>query len=109
MTSTCTICPRACRISNIDGIVSGNNCNKGLDFILKLDNRREYTGTVAVRDCNRTRLPFKSSDRIEIELFPQIRNRLLDFQVKRPVYIGQIIYENILDTGIDLISTKNLV
>lgn len=109
MNSICTVCPKGCNISNINGNITGNQCTKGIDYILSMNSRREYTGTISVRSEERTRLPFKTDKEIDINLFGEIREEVSKIELEKPIYIGDIVYENILDTGVNLVSTKNLV
>ena len=81
----CINCPLGCRLTvAMDGEtilgVSGNTCMRGDSYA-----RRELT--------NPTRI---------------VTSTLKDVTAKAPVRIGDVIVENILGTGVDIVATKNV-
>lgn len=109
MNKICTVCPRSCKITVEKGIIFGNGCIKGEEFILTLNNSREYTGTIRLSGQNRIRIPFKTDGEIELELFQILGQEVDKLEVVKPIYIGDVIYENILGTGVNLVATKTVL
>ena len=53
-------------------------------------------------------MPVKSSEEIEVEKFIEISKAISRIYVGIPVSVGDVICKNILNTGIDIIATKNI-
>ena len=53
-------------------------------------------------------LPVKSSKPLAKDKLIEVVKALKDIKVKSPIKMNEVIVENILDTGIDIISTREM-
>ncbi len=105
----CTQCPNGCRISLKD--FSGGRCDKGADFARReLENPvRILTSTVKVggREEGKT-VSVRTEDPIPRSLLIKGMELVNSLEVQAPVAVGDIIYENFLNTATNLISTGEI-
>ncbi|HIE34557.1 MAG TPA: DUF1667 domain-containing protein [Candidatus Altiarchaeales archaeon] len=111
----CIICPNGCEIEvkyekKEIGSISGNICEKGEAYVRQelFSPERGLTTTVVVRNGTVPLVSVKTSKPIPKEKIFQVMNRLAGIEVDAPVKIGDIIIKNILETGADLVATKNV-
>jgi CxxC motif-containing protein len=113
-TLTCIVCPNGCRLSveKVQGewIVQGNLCPKGKDFAID-----EMTSPMR-SICTTVRTIYKDIPRLAVrtdreipksEIF-SIMEEINKINLQRRVYNGDIIIENILNTGANIIATSNM-
>lgn len=68
-----------------------------------------FTSLVRIKGDNKHRvISIKSSKEVEIELFVEFSKVLGRIYVSIPISIGDIICRNILNTGVDIICTRNV-
>ena len=116
MPMTCIVCPQGCKLTlriNEDTNeieVFNNRCNRGLEYAKKeLTNPTRYlTATVGIKNGLHSRLPVKSSTEIPKQLNFEMMKLINKIEVVAPVKLGQIIIENILNTGINIIATRDM-
>lgn len=112
---TCIVCPRGCRmtVNNIDGqyIVEGNSCIRGSKYgIDEVTNpRRVITSTVRLNGSYLNMLPVKTAGSIPKDMMFDIMKVLAEITVTTPVNVGDVIVKNVLDTGVDIVSTKTMM
>lgn len=111
---TCIECPRSCVLAiDIENCrlvkVTGEKCPKGKDYaVSEVENpRRILTSTVSSRGLNLKMVPVRTDrpipkDRI-LEAAAEVRKMKLD----RPVKAGEVIAENFLGFGVNLIVTRD--
>ena len=110
---TCIRCPIGCQLTvTVAGdsvTVAGNTCPRGAKYA-----RQECTMPVrmltAVVPVDEVSLPLsvKTSLPIPKNLIPAVVELLGSISVSAPVQIGDILIRNILDTGADIIATRNI-
>lgn len=114
-TSICTECNKNCVLDiyinkeNID--ILGNECDKGLSYIEKIDyeNKKIFTTIVRIKGSeNHNVLPVKSSNVIDKSLWIECSKALSRLYVGPPVKLGDIICKNILNTGVDILSCRTI-
>ena len=109
---TCIVCPMGCTLiteKNGDEIkVTGNGCPRGERYAISELTAPVRTLTTVVKTDSDTMLSVKSAKPLPKDLIIPASFALASTVVKLPVKIGDIIYENILDSGIDIVATKNL-
>ena len=72
-------------------------------------NKDVFTSLVRIKgNPNRKVVSVKRSDTIEKELWIEFSKVLSRIYISTPVHIGDIICKNIMNTGIDIICTKNI-
>ena len=114
-TFTCIVCPNGCEIdAEYEGTnvlsVTGNLCPKGKAYVTQelIDPRRTIASSVHVTGGS---LPLASvrlnrpvpKERI-FDVMAEIRRQTL----KAPVRIGDVVIENVLGLGSDVVITKNV-
>ena len=112
---TCIVCPVGCSlvVDICDGEykVSGNTCKRGIKYAKdELKNpKRMITTTVRVNDENIKLLPVKTRQSIPKEMIFEIMEELDKVIVNKNTNVGDVIVENILNTGVDIISSKTIM
>ena len=109
----CIVCPRGCHLHVDDEngyTVTGNNCPRGAEYGSKeLQNPvRTVTSTVKIEGAMYRRCPVRTSQAIPKGLMMDIMKEIESITVTSPVKRGQVIIENLLGTGADLIVTKDM-
>lgn len=116
-TITCTICPIGCSIeisrdgSSASGYsVKGNSCKRGEGYaITEITNPvRILTSTVRLRDACLKRLPVRTDKPIPKELIFACMKEINSVEVDSPIALGDVIIENILSTGANVISSRSV-
>ncbi len=111
----CTVCPVGCEIhvfgkNKENLVVEGNKCKRGKAYSIDevLMPKRVLTSTVAVRGGKVKRLPVKSKEGIAKEKLFDAMEIINKTTVSAPVVMGEVIISDILGTGIDIISSRNI-
>jgi CxxC motif-containing protein len=108
----CISCPLGCHLS-VDTeklTVTGNSCKRGESYgIDEVKNPvRVITTTVKVEGALHPVLPVKTKAPIPKALNFKCIEELNKITLKAPVKMGDLVVENILNTGVDVIATRNL-
>ncbi len=109
----CIVCPRGCHLKvdeNNDYSVSGNNCPKGAEYgHRELTNpTRVLTSIVRIKDASITCCPVKTNKPIPKAMIMDVMGTLKNIELTSPVKIGDVVIENVCNTGADWIVTRNL-
>lgn len=111
----CIICPNGCEIEaefDEKGIqkLEGNLCEKGEEYVRKeiLSPERGLTTSVRVRNGSLPLVSVKTSKPIPKERVMDAMEEVAKLKVPAPVKVGDILLEDILGTGADLVATKNV-
>ena len=111
----CIGCPLGCNLTvEMDGgqvvSVNGNTCKRGDDYARKelTDPRRIVTSTVPVAEGNLPVVSVKTASDIPKGKIRECLCALKGVTLTAPVQIGDVIVENVADTGVDVIATKNV-
>lgn len=110
----CIGCPLGCNlIVKVDGeeiLVSGNTCPNGEKYAKEeISNpARIITSTVEVKNGELTRVSCKSQRAIPKDKIFDVMKEIRKKEVVAPVKIGDILIENVCDTDINIIATKNI-
>lgn len=109
----CIGCPLGCNLTvEMDGeqvvSVSGNTCKRGDDYARKelTDPRRIVTSTVSVAGGNLPVVSVKTASDIPKGKIRECLCALKGVTLTAPVQIGDVIVENVADTGVDVVATK---
>jgi len=111
---TCIVCPRGCLIQLVeeDGkfTCSGNQCKRGEVYAIQevTEPRRMFTTTVEIQGSKLKRCPVVSSSAIKKEDIFRIRDVLDTLIIQAPVNVNDVIVENILETGINIIASRSI-
>jgi CxxC motif-containing protein len=114
----CTNCPMGCSITltideKNDKVIKfvGNKCKQGEKYaIAEYKNPvRVLTATVLTNSVKNPLLPVRTNKPIPKGKMKDFMYSLAKLRVNYPVNIGQVVYSNIMDTGIDLLATSDLL
>lgn len=109
----CITCPKGCRLTvdESDGIkVNGYGCERGIVYARKelTDPTRVLTSTVKAEGGPLARLPVKSDRDVPKPMLRDIVIELEKITAHCPVQCGQVLVENILGTGANIVATRSL-
>lgn len=111
----CLACDYSCTLAlNLENSklisVQGNKCNKGILYANKqyIIPCRIVTTIIRVNNGSSRTLPVKSELGVPKSLIFSILNELNDLTVNAPINNGDIIKENICNTGINIIAAGNV-
>lgn len=112
-TLTCIICPVGCEIT-VTGIdktiekIEGNECKRGIQYATNefMDPRRILTTTVKIDGDNLPVVSVRSDKPLSKNLIFKCMEVLKKVCIQAPVKMGQVVIENILDTGVNIITTR---
>jgi len=110
---TCISCPMGCPLTVIMDSgkvknVSGAVCKKGIDYAeLECTNpTRMVCSTVTLTGSDLRRMPIKTERAIPKHKIAECVRSLKGVEIKAPVEIGDVVVENICDTGINMVATR---
>ena len=110
----CIGCPLGCALHVSGDVqdlkVSGFTCPRGETYAITECTApvRGFTGTVALVGGVQPVVSVKTAQDIPKEKILAVAEAVRGLRVEAPVYIGDVIRENIADTGVDLIATKQV-
>lgn len=117
----CTTCPSECLLTveverDADGAVvevrsvAGNSCPRGDKFAHQelTCPMRVLTTTVAVSGGDEALLPVRTNEAIPLELHAQAMVLIRGLVVEAPIRMGNVVLEDLLHTGIDLIASMDI-
>ncbi len=112
---TCIGCPMGCPLTvvmNGDEVesVTGNTCKRGDIYARKevTNPTRIVTSTVRVSGGNIDMVSVKTKEDIPKGKIFDCVKALKEIEVSAPVHIGDVILENVADTGVGIVATKNV-
>ena len=114
MKLVCINCPRGCKldVENKNGeiIVSGNLCPRGKQYAINemTNPLRTITTTVAINSIKYNRLPVITSNPVPKDKMMDVINNLKNICVKVPIKMGDVIVENIIGLGSNIIASKSI-
>jgi|SRR5665647_1588513 len=112
---TCIGCPVGCALEvELDGdeviSISGNACKIGEKYGKKecTNPTRVVTSSVLVSGGDSTILPVKTESDIPKNMIYDCVKALKNVIVKAPIHIGDVVLKNVLNTGVNIVATKNV-
>lgn len=113
---TCIGCPIGCTLDvtmhDLENIVvEGNLCAIGDRYGKKeiVEPVRMVTTTIFVENGINNLVPVKTDKEINKDLMIDLAKALMSVRVEAPVYIGDIIVENILGSDVNMIATSEVL
>jgi CxxC motif-containing protein len=111
----CIGCPMGCYLA-VEYIgtmicgVSGNRCKVGLEYAEKeiFNPERTLTTTVKVKNGNLPLVSVRTSKPIPKNIIFAAMNLLAKVEAEAPIRIGESIVQNIFNTGVNILATKNI-
>lgn len=116
-TIICTVCPKGCRISVIKDesaakgyAVKGSFCRRGDQYAIEetVDPKRTLTTTVKIASTHLRRLPVRTSEPIPKDKVMACMELINKVSLQAPIKMGDVVIPNILNTGSDIIATRNM-
>ena len=109
----CIVCPMGCHLEvdvDNDYAVTGNECKRGIAYGKKeLTNpTRTITSTVKIKGGIYSRIPIKTDKEISKNLVFEVMKLLEDVELVAPVKIGDIVLRNILNTDVNIVTTRSM-
>lgn len=112
---TCIGCPLGCQITveleNGEVIsVTGNTCKRGDDYARKevTSPTRIVTSTVRVVNGRVPMVSVKTKSDIPKDRIFDCAKALKEVEVQAPVFIGDVVLNDVAGTGVDIVATKNV-
>ena len=112
---TCIGCPVGCALEvELEGekviSVSGNACKIGENYGKKecTNPTRVVTSSVLVSGGSSTILPVKTESDIPKNMIYDCVGALKNVVIKAPICIGDVVLKNVLNTGVNIVATKNV-
>lgn len=109
---TCIVCPKGCRIKvDDDGNITGYTCLRGLNYVKQelVDPRRCLTSTFKVSGASLLVCPCKSSQNVPKDRVKDVVKEIAKLDIQAPIKMHQVVIENVLGLGIDIIATKEIL
>ncbi|MBK5253258.1 MAG: DUF1667 domain-containing protein [Peptostreptococcaceae bacterium] len=115
----CIVCPNSCNLEveyeEVNGEkkiveVSGNLCDRGITYATDeiTHPMRMITTTIKITGSHIARLPVILSSEIPKEMIFDVVAEIKKVKVTTPVKAGDVLLENILGTGANLLSSRSL-
>jgi len=113
----CIGCPLGCRTSlRIDhhgdvAKITGYKCKEGRQYVLEEYRNpvRIFTTTVLTEKSSRPLLPVRTNRPILKSRLKEATLTLVRVKVKPPVKVGRVILPNLLNSGVDVVATDDLL
>lgn len=112
---TCINCPVGCRmkveLSETGGLLSvtGNTCPRGAEYARQECTLpvRMITAVIPVKGSSAP-LSVKTSKPVPKDMVFSVMHEISDLDITLPVIIGQVVLNDVLHTGADIVATRNL-
>lgn len=107
----CIMCPKGCHLKiDEQKNVTGNQCIRGKKYAIDeiTAPKRIVTSTVKIKSEITNRLPVITDKEIDKEKMFAVIQALNDITLLPPIYLHDIIIENILDSGVNIIATRTI-
>ena len=111
----CITCPMGCSVEvTREGetllSVDGNTCKRGEDYVRRelTDPRRMAATTVRVKDGVHPLVPVYTAQAFPKPRLFELLAALRQVELEAPVAIGQVVLANALDTGIDILASREM-
>ncbi len=109
----CIACPMGCHLEidvENDYAVTGNLCKRGEVYGKKelINPTRIVTSTIIIKKAIYKRLPVKTNGEIPKNKIFDVMAEINKVTVTSPIKMGDVIIENVCDTGIDIVASRSM-
>ncbi|NLM89147.1 MAG: DUF1667 domain-containing protein [Syntrophomonadaceae bacterium] len=110
----CIECPIGCSLTAVKSgeqwEIKGNRCRKGEQFAINelTDPRRSVCSTMKTTYRKVPRLPVRTNGEVPLNAIFAVMEQINAVTLDHPVHIGEVIIENVCNTGINVIATSDL-
>lgn len=108
----CIVCPKGCHLKVDENLnVTGNACMRGVKYgVDEITNpTRTVTSTVVILNGEISRLPVVTSKPIPKGKILEVMEEINKVKVEAPVYVKDVIIANVLDLGVDVVATREIL
>ena len=115
MEMTCIVCPNGCLLKvekkGEEIIVEGAKCKRGIDYAKAelVAPKRSLTSTVKTVFEDMPVLPVRTGGEIDKGAIKEVMIEINKVKLTRRVKRGEVIIPNILNSGVDIISTSDMI
>lgn len=106
----CIVCPKSCRITIENGIVTGNGCKRGDAFAkAEVTNpTRTVTTTVATAFKEFPVLPVKTDGEIPKQKIGEFMKLVKGLYVTKKLKCGDVVFENVFGLNVNIVATESV-
>jgi CxxC motif-containing protein len=110
----CITCPKGCSLEvTRDGetiVEIKPGCKRGHEYVARelTDPRRMVATTVKVKRGNHPLLPVYTAAPFPKGKIPLLMQALRELELTPPITMGMVVVENILDSGIDILASRDM-
>jgi CxxC motif-containing protein len=110
----CVTCPKGCTLEvNHDGLQVVEikpGCKRGHEYARHelIDPRRNVATSVRISGTVHPLLPVYTSAPFPKKLIPELLAEIRRIEIESPVNMGEAIIKNVLDTGIDILASRDM-
>ncbi len=110
----CVACPHGCRLeaTRKDGeiLISNAGCKRGKEYAINeiTDPRRMVATTVRVAHAIHPLLPVYTTAPFPKGRVTELLREIRKVEINAPVKMGQVVLENVLGTGINVVASRDL-
>ncbi len=110
----CITCPKGCHLTVDDAtsdlVVSGNECKRGITYAQNelFNPKRVITSTVRINNAIYNQIPVKTKDAVPKDKIFLIMQELKKITLTSPIKTGDVVIENVLNTKVDIVATRDL-
>jgi CxxC motif-containing protein len=110
----CVTCPKGCTLEvdhEGETVISVKpGCKRGHQYAARelVDPRRMVATTVKIAGGLHPLLPVYTSAPFPKARIQELRAALKDLQISAPVKMGRVIVSNLLDTGVDILASRDM-
>ena len=111
----CIVCPRSCKMKiefqHGEIVVSGNGCKRGKSFAINetTQPKRTLCSTVKTKYKEVPVLPVRVSGEIPKNKIFDVMKQISTVVVTEPISCGDIIVEDVLSLGVNVIATSSIL
>ncbi|MGB9843513.1 MAG: DUF1667 domain-containing protein [Caldisericia bacterium] len=107
---TCIICPVGCKILVDGNKISNYKCKRGLNYVKdELKNpKRNITTTIKAINLSKRRVAVKLDKEIPKEILFDVLTEIKKVKIDKKVKREEVIKENILNLGVNLVSQETV-
>lgn len=110
MKTICIMCPMGCpiEVNKIEDkiTVTGHTCKRGETYGIQEYSAPKRVVTSLVKVIGGGVISVKTNDLVDKSKIFDILDTLKDIKVSAPVYVGDVIIKNVLNTGVDIVATR---
>lgn len=110
----CITCPKGCTLEvSRDGktiVQVTGGCKRGFHYAQSelTDPRRMIASTVKIYGASHPLLPVYTQKPFPKPRIRELLNELQKVTIEAPVHFGQVVVENVLESGIDIIASRDM-